>query len=150
MERIKSSRIALVGLAFSALFVWTLMNSTDAYPGSSLEVTLTGVVLPMEGPSDPAGYTLQFQDRKWNFRVTDIRVPEPTYPGSVSGWSILNDIGRRKIRLMGNGDFIEPLNQAGSECKQVNIRGVLYVSTGTLGLASVEEASEQDQSEKCG
>ena len=150
MERIKSSKLALVGLAFSALFVWTLMNSTDAYPTSSLEVTLTGVVLPAQDQDSPGAYTLHYKGQTWNFRVSEISVPDTSSSSSVSGWSILKDMGRQRIRLMGNGDFLESLNQAALECKQVNLRGTLYVSFGALGFASVEETPEQDHNDKCG
>ena len=150
MERIKSSKVVVVGLAFSALFVWTLINSTDAYPTSSLQVTLTGVVLPAQDRASPGAYTLHFQDQTWNFRVSNVVVPEGSSSSSVSGWAILNDIGRQRLRLMGNRDIIETLNQSGLECKQVNIRGTLYVSSGALALASVEDTPEQNHNEKCG
>ena len=112
-------------------------------------MTLTGVRLPADHPGGTNVYTLTFRDRTWNFKVTGIGVPQAS-PWGVSGWAILNDIGRERLRLVGNKAFVDALDRADLECKPLRIRGTLYVSHGTLALGSaVEEAPGQNRPEIC-
>lgn len=141
--------MALVGLTVSAIFVWALTDSREAYATNPFNVTLTGVILPAESQTDVNTYTLQSKDQKWLFRVSDVEI-RSSYSPNLSGWAILNIMGPQKIRLMGKENLVEPMNNPNLTCRSLSIQGSLYVSIGALYLSSVEELPPDDKDLGCG
>jgi hypothetical protein len=96
-------------------------------------------------------YVLQYRDQKWLFNITkvDAQMFSNGTGSLASGWSVLNLIGQQRITLIGGNELVKALKQSDILCKGLRIQGKLYMSSGTMVLASVEDVPQQNRPEKC-
>ena len=104
MIRIRRRRSGALGLALSltALLAFVYLPAAQA---SHRGITLTGTVLPADGPKDLDTYTLEFGGQKWLFRVTEVNI-QRTHSGYSNGRSVLRLMGPQRMKLLGSESTI--------------------------------------------
>jgi hypothetical protein len=132
--------LRIVGTVAAITVLFTVRVSVNlARAQSSVLVELTGTVVSEDKTG--GAYTLEFEGNERLFEIKDARMVGMTaHPGSASAWDILNEIGRRRILLLGSDRMAQPLMAKEASGRKFVLKGTLYVSNGTLVLESVRKA----------
>jgi hypothetical protein len=126
-----------------AVVTLTLLGSASAGWCGPLQVKMTGVLVPSPGPEAPNTYTLRYHGREWLLQVTEIDSPT-LYNGANPVSSILNEVGPPVLQLRAEKETVQPLETKDAACKVFQFQGLLYVSSGTLLLDSLEPVGGQE------
>lgn len=98
-------------------------------------ILLVGVFSPME--ADPKGnvITLQVRDQKWRFQIMEAR----NMTGMSSGFSIIDNLFPRRLRLVGNKALIDPLLRPDIVGNIYSLMGNIYISRNFMYLSAAKK-----------
>jgi len=129
--------IVVVALLGSTSLLGILLSPPDV-SAEPLIIIMTGQFLAPKEKGGANTYFFYVRGKNLPFRVDDIEVPEEPVRGG-KGWTVLDDLGAPRMRVIGGEKDIECLMQDSMSGKKFRIQGNLHVYDGLLAVQSLEE-----------
>jgi len=126
--------VALFGLSCT---LGMLLSPPDV-SADPLIIMLTGQFLAPKEKGGANTYFFYVRGKNLPFRVDELEVPEEPVRGGP-GWTVLDDLGAPRMRVIGGKEDIARLLQDSISGKKFRIKGDLHVFDGLLAIESLEE-----------
>jgi hypothetical protein len=129
--------IVLVALFGFTSLLGILLSPPDV-SAEPLIIIMTGHFLAPKEKGGANTYFFYVRGKNLPFRVDDLEVPEEPMRGG-QGWTVLDQLGAPRMRVIGGEKEIERLTQDSIAGKKFRIQGTLHVYDGLLAVQSLEE-----------